>query len=116
MTFWQTPYTNNYFTIFRERHGTRTPKDPVAGEGLRETGQTQEAAGTQCQRPEKGGPKGTRSCVCRLQGEPSHHSRSKFIDLFYSPWENPSRSRKSGLNGAIELKENTLILCINNKI
>jgi len=54
--------------------------------------------------------------VCRLQGEPSHHSRSKFIDLFYSPWKNPSRSRKSGLNGAIELKENTLILCISNKI
>jgi len=52
-------------------NGTWTPEDPVAGEGLREAGQTEEATRTQRQRPEEGGPKGTCVCVRRLQGEPA---------------------------------------------
>lgn len=50
------------------QNGSRTTKDPIAGQGSRKGGESEKTAGPQCNRPEESSTEGARSCLQCLQG------------------------------------------------
>lgn len=79
--------TSKTHTYTAKKNGTRSPENTIAGEGSREAGQDEEAAGPQRQRPEEGRTEGARACVCAMQGncKPVRNIITKFILIFVHP-------------------------------
>ena len=70
----------------RRNHGSRTPENPIPGQGSGKTGQDEEAAGSLGHWPKEGCPGGPQGNVCRLQGKEHKWLHTKLRRLGVWNW------------------------------